>query len=167
MLQRAWIMWNNNLVIQRLTDEMKFSVTYSIPDESFSQELWISWVPGAVGLLQPQTLPGGYLKLDPRFNSPGTLTKRCKGIVRQQQDCILEWARLNPERISQFLDRLASEPKWQITFRGIYDSLRLVHLRLYNKDAKTVELMELQLKHRVEFLQGRKKGFVWSNMRRS
>ena len=74
---------------------------------------------------------------------------------------------MNPERISQFLDRLASEPKWQITFRGIYDSLRLVHLRLYNKDAKTVELMELQLKHRVEFLQGRKKGFVWSNMRRS
>ena len=51
MLQRAWIMWNNNLVIQRPTNEMEFAVTYSIPDESFSQELWVSQVPGAVGLL--------------------------------------------------------------------------------------------------------------------
>ena len=42
MLQRALIMWNNNLVIQQLTDEMEFAVTYSIPDDSLSQVLWIS-----------------------------------------------------------------------------------------------------------------------------
>ena len=104
MLKRAGIMWNKNLGIQRLTDEMEFSVTYSIPEESFSQELWVSRVPEAVGLHQPQTLPGGHLKLDPRFNSPGTLAKRCKTIGRLQGDCILEWARLYPERISPFLD---------------------------------------------------------------
>ena len=145
-------MWNNNLVIQRLFNEMEFSVTYRIPDESLSQELWISRVPGALGLLRPQTLTGRYIKLDPRFNSPGTVAKRCKTIGRPQRDSILEWARLNPERISQFLDRLPSEPKWQIAFQGIYNSLRLLHLMLNNKDARTVELMELQLKHRVEFL---------------
>ena len=131
---------------------------------AIKQYVLFAWVPGAVGLLFPQTLPGGYLKLDPRFNSPEILTKRCKTIRRLQRDCILKWDRLNPERISQFLDRLASEPKWQIAFQGIYNSLRLLHLMLNNKDARTVEL---QLKHRVEFLQGRKKGFVWSNMRRS
>ena len=91
-------------VIQRLTDEMEFAVTYSIPDNSFSQELWVSQVPGSVGLLQPQTLPGGYLRLNPRFNSPGTIAKRCKAVGRPQRDCILEWAKLNPEKISQFLD---------------------------------------------------------------
>ena len=144
MLQRAWIMWNNNLVIQRLTEEMEFAVTYSIPDNSFSQELWVSQVPGSVGLFQPQTLPGRCLRLNLIFNSPGNIAKRCKTIGSPQRDCILEWARLNPERISQFLDRLADEPKWQILFCGIYDSLRLLFLRLYNR---TVELMELQLKH--------------------
>ena len=41
----ARIMWNNNLVIQRLTDEMEFAVTYSFPEDSFSQELWVSQVP--------------------------------------------------------------------------------------------------------------------------
>ena len=145
-------MWNNNLVIQRLTDKMEFAVTYSIPDDSFSQELWVSQVPGSVGLLQPQTLPGGYLRLNPRFNSPGTIAKRCKAIERPHRDCILEWARLNPEKISQFLDRLAAEPKWQVLFQEIYDSLCLLFLRLYNKEARTVELMELQLKHWVELL---------------
>ena len=59
---------------------------------------------------------------------------------------------MNPEKISQFLDHLVSEPEWQIAFCGLYNSLQLLHLRLYNRDARTVELMELQLKYRVEFL---------------
>ena len=58
----------------------------------------------------------------------------------------------NPEKISSFLDRLSADPKWQISVRGVYDSLRLLYLRLFNQEARTVELMELQLKHRVELL---------------
>ena len=57
MFQRARIMWNDILVIQRLFDEMEFAVTYSIPDVSLAEELWISRVPGATGLLRPQTIP--------------------------------------------------------------------------------------------------------------
>ena len=64
----------------------------------------------------------------------------------------MEWARLNLEKISSFLDRLATDPKCQISFRGVYDSLRQLYLRLFKKEARTVELMELQLKHRVELL---------------
>ena len=104
------------------------------------------------GLLRPQTIPGGYLKLNPRFNSPLTIAKRCKTIGRPQRDCNLEWARLIPEKISSFLARLGTDPKWQILFSGVYDSLRLLYLRLFNEEARTVELMELQLKHRVELL---------------
>ena len=92
-------MWNNNLVIQHLSDDMEFAVTYSIPDSSFAEELWISKVPGATGLLQLQTIPGEYLRFNPRFNSSLTIAKRCKSIGRPQKDCILEWARLNPEKI--------------------------------------------------------------------
>ena len=51
-----------------------------------------------------------------------------------------------------FLDRLATDPKWQISFRGLYDSLRLLYLRLFTEEARVVELMELQLKHRVELM---------------
>ena len=51
-----------------------------------------------------------------------------------------------------FLDLLAADPKWQISFRGVYDSLQLLYLRLFNEEARMVELMELQLKHRVELL---------------
>ena len=91
---------------------MEFAVTYSIPDVSFAEKLWISKVPGASGLLRPQTIPGGYLKLNPRFNSPLTIAKRCKAIGFPQRDCILEWARLNPEMIISFLDRLSTDPKW-------------------------------------------------------
>ena len=152
MLQRAKTLWDDNLVIQSLSDEMEFAVTYSIPDVYFAEELWITKVPGASGLSRPRTLPGGYLKLNTRFNTPFTISKRCKIIGRYQRDCILEWARLNAEKISSFLDRLADDPKWQITFQGLYDSLRLLHLRLINEEARVVEMMELQLKYRVELM---------------
>ena len=69
MLQRAKIMWDDDLVIQRMSDEMEFAVTYSIPDVYFADELWISAVRGATGLSRPGTVPGGYLKLNPRVNS--------------------------------------------------------------------------------------------------
>ena len=90
--------------------------------------------------------------MNPRFNSPITIAKRCKSIGRPQRDCILEWARLNPEKISSFLNRLSADPKRQISFRGLYDSLCFLYLRLINEEARTVELMELQVKHRVELL---------------
>ena len=64
----------------------------------------------------------------------------------------MEWVGLNPEKISSFLDRLADDPKWQISFRGLYESLCLLYLRLFNEEARVVELMELQLKHRVELM---------------
>ena len=44
MLQQAKIMWDDDLVIQRMFDEMEFAVTYSIPDVYFTDELWISAV---------------------------------------------------------------------------------------------------------------------------
>ena len=152
MLQQAKIMWDDNLIIQRLSHEMEFAVTYSIPDMYFAEELWIHAVCGASGLSRPQTVPGGYLKLNPSLNSPITISKRCKVIERSQRDCILEWARLNPEKFSLFLDRMATDPKWQISFRGLYDSLRLLYLRLFNEEARTVEIMELQLKYRIELM---------------
>ena len=50
MLQRAKIMWDDDLVIQRMSDKMEFAVTYSIPDVYFADELWISAVRGATAL---------------------------------------------------------------------------------------------------------------------
>ena len=71
---------------------------------------------------------------------------------RSHRDCILEWARLNQEKISLFLDRMATDPLWQIAFRGVYNSLRLLYLRLFNEEARTVEMMEVQLTHRIELM---------------
>ena len=50
MLQRAKIMWDDNLIIQHMSDEMEFAVTYSIPDVYFADKLWISAVRGETAL---------------------------------------------------------------------------------------------------------------------
>ena len=111
-------MWDDELVIQRMSDKMEFAVTYSIPDVYFADKLWISAVGGATGLSQPGTVPGGYLKLNPRLNRTAIISKRCKILGRSHKDCILEWAKLKPEKIYLFLDRMASDPSWQIAFRA-------------------------------------------------
>ena len=59
---------------------------------------------------------------------------------------------MNPDKISLFLDRMATDWKWQIAFRGLYDSLRLLYLRIFNVEARTVEIMELQLTLRIELM---------------
>ena len=88
----------------------------------------------------------------PRINSLATVSKRCKLLGRSHRDYLLVWARLKPDKIALFLDRMVTDPKWQITFRGLYDSLRLLYLRLFNEEAWTVEIMELQLTHRIELM---------------
>ena len=103
-------------------------------------------------MFHPQTLRGGCLELNPMTNSPETIVKRYKELCRLQRDCILEWARLNPEKIVLFLDRLGADPRWQVVFQGVNYSLRLLHCRSYNKSAKSVELMEQQIKNRIYFL---------------
>ena len=55
---------------------------------------------------------------------------------------------------------MATDPKWQISFRGVYDSLRLLYLRLFNEEARTVEMMELQLKHRIELMLAKKRIYL-------
>ena len=152
MLQRAKIMWDDDRVIQRMSDEREFAVTYSIPDVYFADELWISAVQEATALSRPGTVPGGFLKMSPMINSALTISKRCKALGRSHQDCILEWARLNPEKIAPFLDRMSTEPGWQIAFRGLYDCLRLLYLRLFNEEARTIEMMESQFTHRIEMM---------------
>ena len=76
----------------------------------------------------------------------------CKLLGRSYRDCILEWARLYPEKISHFLDRMVTDPAWQIAFSGVYDSLRLLYLRLFNEEARTVEMMKLQLTQIIELM---------------
>ena len=43
-------MWDDDLVIQCMSDEMEFAATYSIPDIYFADKLWISAVRGATAL---------------------------------------------------------------------------------------------------------------------
>ena len=104
-------MWDDNLVIQRMSDKMEFAVTYSIPDVYFADKVLISAVRGATALSRPGSVPGGYLMLNPRNNSAATVSKRCKLLGRSHRDCILEWAKLFPEKISHFLDRMATDPR--------------------------------------------------------
>ena len=80
----------------KMTGELPMTTWSEQLKNYLAEELWISKVSGATGLLHAQMIPCGYLKLNPRFNSALTISKRCKSIGRPQRDFILEWARLNP-----------------------------------------------------------------------
>ena len=50
-----------------------------------------------------------------------------------QRFAILEWGLVNPEKISDFLHRMKVDKIFRSHYYGLYDSLRLLYRRTYDK----------------------------------
>ena len=55
-----------------------------------------------------------------------------------QRFLILEWSLVNPEKISDFLQRMKVDQKFRTYYYGLYDSLRLLYRRIYDETPVTV-----------------------------
>ncbi|MBZ5782165.1 hypothetical protein, partial [Klebsiella aerogenes] len=70
-----------------------------------------------------------------------TIQRFCIQEERDQKLMILEWARMYPNRIVESLMRMEKDKKYKLFFKSLYDSLRLIFLRLVNRP--TIELTEM------------------------
>ena len=76
------------------------------------------------------------LEFNPRTVETMTKAKFCSMMGRSQRFAILEWDSINPENISEFLQRKRVDQRFRTYFYGLYDSLRLLYRRIY--DARLV-----------------------------
>ena len=57
---------------------------------------------------------------------------------RSQRFAILEWGLVNPEKISEFLQRMKVDQRCRTYYYGLYASLRLLYRRQYDETPVTV-----------------------------
>ena len=66
----------------------------------------------------------------------------CSTLGRSQSFSILEWGLLNPEKIEQLFQRMKSDLFFRNYYFGLYDSLGLLHLRIFDRPAVVVSELE-------------------------
>ena len=85
------------------------------------------------GLKHPISIQPGMLEFNPKTVQTTTIAKFCSMMGRSQKFAILEWGLVNPEKISEFLQRLKDDQKFRTYYHGLYDSLRLLYRRIYDE----------------------------------
>ena len=94
------------------------------------------------GLLRPQSLKLKALEMDPVTVRSFSIGKLCKKLQREQFPVLIEWARENPTKISEFLRRMGSDVEFQKFYRHLYDPMRHMFRRVFNCEALTVVFIE-------------------------
>jgi hypothetical protein len=78
-------------------------------------------------------------------------------IARPQTEGILEWARLNPGKIGAFFGACMRDQDTSKKFRPIYESLRMIHLRVLDRQPREIPACEANiLKYQHETVQSKR-----------
>ena len=81
-----------------------------------------------------------------------TIAKSCSILRRSQRFAILEWGLLNPEKIDQVFKRMNSDLFFRNYYFSLYDSLRLLHLRIFDRPAIVVSEVEKKWSSKIDNL---------------
>ena len=94
------------------------------------------------GLMRPLSLKLKALEMDPVTVRSFSIGKLCRKLQRDQFPVLIEWARENPTKISEFLRRMGSDVEFQKFYRHLYDPMRHMFRRIFNCEALTVVFID-------------------------
>ena len=90
------------------------------------------------GLERPGALQPGMLDFSPKTVQTSMIAKSCVVLGRSQRLRILEWALVNPEKITSFLKRMKTDGYFRNYYIVIYDALSLPHQRIFDHHSLVV-----------------------------
>ena len=80
----------------------------------------------------------GMLDFSPKTVQTSMIAKSCVVLRWSQRFAILEWSLVNPEKITSFLTRMKTDGYLRNYYIAIYDSLRLLHHRIFDRPCLVV-----------------------------
>ena len=92
------------------------------------------------------------LELNPNSVQRATIAKFCSMMGRSQRFANLEWGLVNPERISKFLHRMKIDSIFRTYYHGLYDFIRLLYKRIFEKHSPIVIQSEKQWSYRIDYV---------------
>ena len=150
VLARANIQWTDGRVIRVPTEADLEYARFGLSSDQIGFQSWTEPVVGARGFSRPGSISVPLVEFDPSVVSNTRIGRLCTGIQRFQRWTILEWGRMNPFKLKFFFIRMIRNSGFRIFYKGIYDALRLMFLRIFNEPAPVVVRLDEELNDGVE-----------------
>ena len=93
-------------------DEVSYA-TFGIHVESFQEAVWTEPTFSRSGLKRPVSMQAGMLDFNPTKVNYLMISKFCSRNQRIQRLAILEWSLVNPEKISDFFNRMKTDARFR------------------------------------------------------
>ena len=128
--------------MEDVTSGFKAYARFGIAEEIIKNCNFSKPAPFHYGLLRPRSCSVPPLYMDPEKIKPATIRKIVKGQAREMKPIVFEWARMNPHKIQKVFDRLSGDESFQKHFYGLYQGLRMIYQRLFNKEAIRIKELD-------------------------
>ena len=150
ILARANIQWSDNRVIRVPTEADLEYARFGLSAEEIGFQSWTEPVTGSRGFSRPGSISVPLIDFDPSVVHSTRIGRLCTGIQRFQRWSILEWGRMNPSRLKFFFTRMMRNSGFRLFYKGLYDALRLMFLRIFDEPAPVVIRLEEELNEGIE-----------------
>ena len=142
------IHWSGGLEFPRIGNIEELYVGYNVDLEGVN---WMDPVPGAkLGLCRVPGSKTALLEFDPKLAFGSFLTRTCNQLRISQKAALREWARLNPDLVSVFIERMRVDDVFSARYANIYDPLRLSAWRSTNEEPPIIQKYEDDLNEKCD-----------------
>ena len=149
VLARANIQWSDGRVLELPKEESLEYSRFGLSKEEIGDQSWSQAVKGTRSMGRPPGIRIKLLEFDVSSTKSCKIGKRCTELGRSQRWSLLEWGRLNPELLRVFFVRMVRDTGFQVQYANMYDGMRLMHMRILDKEAPRVQKVEEQLNSSV------------------
>ena len=146
VLAEARVRWSSGSALEFPGEEDRIYSRFNLSLEGVSDETWKNPVEGIRGLKRPEVIRVRLLCMDISRIKSKEIGRRCTEVGRSQRWSLLEWGRMYPSELPKFFQRMESDEGFRRFYRSLYDAMRLLHLRVLDKRAPVVEIVEKELK---------------------
>ena len=106
--------------------------------ESFQEAVWTEPTFSRSGLKRPVSMQAGMLDFNPTKVNYSMISKFCSTNQRIQRLAILELSLVNPEKISDFFNRMKTDARFRNYYLTVYDALRILHRRIFDEPSDII-----------------------------
>ena len=146
VLAQVGYTWSRGMRLDPPGKEEKEYARFGLELEDLEKQVWSRPVESSRGLERPKGLRIPLLVLDMEKVKSKEIGEKCTRIGRCQRWSLLEWARMNPQDLCKFFERMEKNVGFQQFYGGLYDAMRLCYRRIMDRKAPVVEITEKRLK---------------------
>ena len=113
ILIKGKILWNHDRILLSPGAGEELYATFQVKTDPLENSVWIELINPSRGLRWPKSIQTGMLEFNPMTVETFTMAKFCSMMGKSQRFAFLEWWLVNPENISEFLQKMKVDQRFK------------------------------------------------------